>query len=363
MSEERESRRIWWIAGGALVLLVALRYLPEVENPFVAEPVAAHVALLAEGDAVARDGAHELAAGRPFQLFAVLEAKDWRGNTVWFSEAPALRIGDHEIPAAALRPWPEDPLVKVLWFTVEGTPTFVEVASAEDLERFRLEENFHPEWGNRWIAPGVVDPRLVARDTESPVRPLPFGTQRYAVRIELFAESGALTPKQRATGAAAGELLADPQRGTRLVAELPPPLARLSGAFGRPELAPGAELDAAVASRVESLAVAGLAFVRASLIAAHLAENGSAAGELVWRPIDLAVERPRWGEEAGPGDLLQAGPRLVVLFRDQGEPGRLDPADLVFDLWQGLRIRRVDEIFRGEEGLALELAALPRPPG
>jgi hypothetical protein len=363
VSEERESRRIWWIAGAALALLIALRFLPEVENPLAPEPVAAHVALLADGDTVARDGFHELAAGRPFRLFAVLEAKNWRGDTVYFSEAPALALGERAIPAAAQRRWPEDPLLKVRWFTVEGFAPVLDVSSTADLERFRLNDEFHPEWGDRWTVTGVVDPRLVQLEAGSPLRPLPFGTQRYAVRIERFAESGALTPKWRAAAPAADAVLADPALGTRLVASLPPPLARLSGAFGRPELAPAAGLDPAVAARVESLVAAGLAFVRSPLIAAHLAENGTAAAALRWRPIDLAHERPAWGDVVAAGDLLQAGPRIVVLFRDEGEPGRLDSADLVFDLWQGLRIRRIDEIFHGEGGLELELATLPRRAG
>jgi hypothetical protein len=363
VSEARESRRVWWIAGGALALLVALRFLPEIENPFAPEPVAAHVALLAEGEVVARDGAHELAAGRPFRLFAVLEAKDWRGDTIWFSPAPALEIHGRAIAADSLRPWPEDPLVRVLWFTVEGAPAYVEVASAADLARLRFEESFHPEWGGNWVVDGRIDPRLVLRDPDSPLRPLPFGTQRFAVRIEFFAAEGALTPSRRALAPPAEAVLTDRGLGTRVLASLPPPLARLSAAFGRPELDPRPGLDDETAQRLDRLVEDGIVYVRADLLAAHLAGAGTTAAELSWREIDLAVERPKWGTAAGPGDLLQAGPRVVVLFRDGGEAGRLDPADLVFDLWQGLRIRRIDEIFRGEEGLALELAALPRPAG
>lgn len=359
MSDERESRRVWWIAGGALVALVALRYLPQVENPLAPEPVAAYVAVLAEGDGVAADGSHELAAGRAFRLHAVLEAKDWRGRPIFFSEAPALRLGGREIPAAAIRRWPDDdPNLKVRWFTVEGSPAYVAVAGVGDLDRFRLEENFHPAWGSGWSAPGVIDPRLVVRDPDSPLRPLPFGTQRYAVRIEIYGEPGALTPKRRVASPGAEATLADASRGTRVVGALPPPLERLSVHFGRPELAPSATLDAAGAARLAALVDAGLVFERAPLLAAHVADNGAVAAALAWRPIDLARQRPAWGSEAGAGDLLQAGPRVVVLFRDEGEAGRLDPADLVFDLWEGLRIRRVDEVFRGEGGLELELASL-----
>jgi hypothetical protein len=363
VSEARESRRVWWIAAGALALLVALRFLPEVESPLAPEPVAAYVALLADGETVARDGVRELAAGRPFRLFAVLEARDWHGDTIYFSEAPALALGGREAPSGALRPWPEDPSVKVRWFTVEGFAPFLEVGSADDLARFRLNDEFHPEWGDGWAVPGVVDPRLAQLEAGTPLRPLPFGTQRYAVRIELFAEPGALTPRRRLASPGADELLADARRGTRVVAELPPPLARLSGYFGRVEIAAAAALEPAAAERLDALAAGGLAFVRTELLAGHLADNGTAAPALAWRPIDLAVDRPEWDTAVGLGDLLQAGPRVVVLFRDEGEAGRLDPADLAFDLWQGLRIRRLGEIFRGEGGLALEHAALPRPPG
>jgi hypothetical protein len=65
-----------------------------------------------------------------------------------------------------------------------------------------------------------------------------------------------------------------------------------------------------------------------------------------------------WGDDVGAGDLLQAGARVTVLWRDAGEPGRLDPADLVIDLFKGATIRRLDEVFLGDEGLALEVARL-----
>lgn len=359
MSEERESRRVWWIAGAVLLVLVALRFLPEIENPLEPEPVAAHVAVLSAGEMVARDGEHQLAAGTPFRLFAVLEAKDWRGETIWFSEAPALAIGGREVSAAALRPWPDDPLVKVRWFTVEGFAPYLQVGTPEALDRFRLNDNFHPEWGDRWSVDGVVDPRLALLGAASPLRPLPFGLQRYAVRIELFAEPGALTPERRVSTPAAEALLADSSLAAEVVARLPPPLAVLSAAVGRVELDVAAELDAATTARVDRLVEQRLAFDRERLLAEHVAATGTGV-ELAWLEIDLRVDRLVWGEDVGPGDLLQAGPRVVVLFRDEGESGRLDPADLVFDLWQGLHLRRIDEIFLGEESLELELATLPR---
>jgi len=361
MSEPRESRRIWWITAAVLVALVASRFLPKLGNPLAPKPVAAYVAILAEGDDAAADGMRDLAAGRPFRLYAVLEARDWRGRELWFSEAQALRIGDRDIPAAALRLWPEDPRVKVRWFTVEGAAPYLEVKNEADLDRFRAADEFHPEWGDRWSVPGVVDPKLVFLADASPLRPLPFGTQRYAVRIEFFHASNALTPETRVASPAAGEALESPQRVSGVEVSLPPPLAVLSASFGRQEIELGPEAGAAAEERVRRLESSGLAFERADLLRRHLEASGTPPDDLTWREIDVATERLDWQRDVAAGDLLQAGPRLVVLFRDAGEPGRLDPGDLVFDLWKGLHARRLDEIFRGAGEMRVDLARLSRP--
>ena len=366
MREPRESRRVWWITGGILALLVGWRLVPEVGNPLAPEPVAAHVALLAEGDAVASDGPHRLDAGRAFRLFAVLEARDWRGRAVYFTEAPALRLGDREIATGALSPWSGGAVVRVRWLTLEGFAPYLAVTAGADLERFRIVESFHPEWGDGWRAEGVVDPRLVQLEPGSPLAPLAFGTQRYAVRIELFETAEELTPRSRASSPGADAAQAGAPGLTRVVAELPPPLARVSGSFGRSEVEPAPDLAEELAAGVRALEDRDLAFTRPRLLAAHLAAAGVEPAALAWRAVDLAGERPAWGGEAAPGDLIQAGPRVVILFRDQGEANRLDPEDLVFDLWRGLHVRRIGDIFRGGEGLQVELARLAaasRPAG
>jgi hypothetical protein len=363
MAEERESRRVWWITGAVLLALVAWRFLPEVENPLAPEPVAAYVALLADGEPAAADGAHRLAAGRKFRLYAVLEARDWRGETIWFSEAPALRLGGREIPAAAIRRWPGEPIVRLLWLSVEGFAPYLEIASAADLDRFHFEEAFHAEWGRGWSVDGVVDPRAASLPASSPLRPLPFGTQRYAVRIERYADEQALTPQARWSSPGAEAAAADAAAGTSLVAALPAPLAAVSAAVGRTQLDPAAGLPAPVENRLQALHDRGAAVVGARLWAEHLAQAGTSVEALAWREVDVAGRALAWERDVSPGDVLQAGDRLVVLFRDAGEPGALDPADLAFDAARGLRLLRLDEIFAGEGGLDLELARLPRGGG
>jgi len=358
MSEERESRRIWWIAGGILAAILAWRFVPTLENPLAPKPVAAYVALLVDGATAASDGPHRIEAGKAFRLFAVLEAHDWRSGTIWYTEAPALRLGGRAIPAASLRRWPASRRLSVRWLTVEGFAPYLEVGKAADLERFTFVEQFHPEWGSGWSADGVVDPKNALLPADSPLRPLAFGTQRYAVRIELFADERALTPEARWSSPAAGATSADAPAGVALVAALPRPLATVSAALGRTQLEPSPALDEETAKRLVVLHERSAAFVATRLWAEHLAESKRSAESLVWRPVDVAAGDLVWDRDVATGDLLQAGERLVILFRDAGSPARLDPADLVFDAARGLRILRLDEVFRGEGGLQVELARL-----
>jgi len=361
VSEERSSRGVVWVTAAVLLLLVASRFVPKLGNPLAPEPTAAYVAALATGESVATDGVRELAAGKEFRLFAVLEARDWRGGSIWYSEAPALRLGGRDVPAAALRRPPDDPLIKVRWFTVEGSTPYLEVRDAADLTRFRVDDEFHPEWGSGWTVRGIVDPKLVFLEDDSPLRPLPFGTQRYAVRIEKFADSKALTPANRTSSPAAELAVEQPDRVTAVVAALPPPLDVLSAAFGRKEIEPAPDLGPTLGERIDRLAAIRLAFERARLLRRHLESNSTPPESLVWRQIDLERTILAWGRDVSAGDLLQAGPRVVVLYRDQAEAGRLDSGDLVFDLWKGLHVRRIDQVFRSDGDFELQLARLRRP--
>ena len=364
------SKLVWLVIALAVAGLVVFRFWDSIAAPFRDTPVAAFVALLPEGESVAGDGLHRLEAGARFRLFAVLETRTPTGGTVWYTEAPALRLGDREVPGDRLRRWPASGrLARVRWWTVEGFAPYLQVATADDLERFRLPGNFHPDWGSGWSVDGVVDPKNALLEPGSPLRPLPFGTQRWQVRIEIYAERTAITPSERVASPGGDELLAGAALPTGVVAALPAPLAAVSAVFGvtQVEAAPG--VGDAVGARIDDWRGRGLVFERAALLREHLESAGADPAALAWRPIDLDVAPPVWAESdaaagVAAGDLLQGGSRIVVLFRDQGEPGRLDRADLVFDYFKGARVRRLDDVFHEEGGLVLDWASTrPERPG
>ena len=181
-------QKITWIVAAVVVAgLGALLLLPKVGKIFAPELVTAWVAIAPEGADVAEIGPVELGAGRGFKLYAVLEARGHGGEAIYYTEAPGLSIGGRPVPAEALRRWNRPEPVKVLWFTVEGYVPYLELKPGDGLDRFRFEAYFRPEWGFGWTVPGTLDPahddRLVAEDR---LPRLPFGTQRFQVRIELY---------------------------------------------------------------------------------------------------------------------------------------------------------------------------------
>ena len=359
-----ESRRIWWIVAAILVALALVRWAPGWKRSLDPRPAAAYVALLADGDDVATDGPHRLEAGRAFRLFAVLEARTVTGGTVWYSDAPALRLGGRDVPSGSLRRWPAARVVRVRWFTVDGSRPFLEVASAADLDHLRFVENFHPDWGSGWSVPGVVDPQLALIEPDDHLRPLGFGTERWAVRVELYARADALTPMARASSPGAERVIDDPKPVTSLIATLPEPLAAVSAAFGEPVLKPGPEIGPEARGRIDSWVARHLVTEGDRLLVEHLDAAGVAAGRLAFHDVLLGPDGPRWGSDALPGDLLRAGDRIVILDRDRGVPGRLDPEDVVFAFEDGARAIVLSRLFEPVDGrLRLELAPVaPRVP-
>ena len=353
---EARTRWAWWLAGAIFAGVLLFRFAPELRRPFLPRPVAARVAVLPEGGSVARDGRHELVAGARFRLFAVLEARTVTGRTVWYTEAPALELDGRAVPAADLAPWPPSRIARIRWLTVEGSTPWLEVDSEAAFERLRFVENFHPDWGSGWSADGLVDPRLPVVASDAGLRPLGFGVQRFAIRVELYAAAGALAPAARFSSPGAEDVIPHPEQVTTVTASLPAPLARLSRALGEPELSLAKPIAPALAARGEELFRRDLAATGDGLIAEHLDESGRDAASLAFRTVEVGPRGPEWGSAAAPGDLLRAGGRIVVLYRDAGEPGRLDPADLAFDFEHGLRIERLAKLFRGDGGLLLDLA-------
>lgn len=362
------SKRVWVLVALVALALVVVRFWERLAAPFRDQPVAAFVALQPEGEAAARDGLHQLAAGTRFRLFAVLQARTPTGGEVWYTEAPALRLGDRQVPAERLRRWPESGRrARVRWWTVEGFSPYLSVAAADDADRFRMVETFHPEWGSGWSIAGLVDPRNVQLDAASPLKPLPFGVQRWQVRVELFADRAAITPSARAASPGGADALADAGALTTVRATLPAPLARLSAVFGLTQIEPAPGAGAELRARLDEWRRRGLSFERSSVLREHVEAAGADPAALAWQAVDLSgAGTPRWRHaEDDPGvaagDLVQGGGRIVVLFRDEGEPGRLDRADLVFDFFKGAKIRRLDEVFHGSGELRVEWAPLGQP--
>jgi hypothetical protein len=119
-----------------------------------------------------------------------------------------------------------------------------------------------------------------------------------------------------------------------------------------PPAGAGPELHA----RLADLTRRRILFSRAPLLSQVMAAAGATADGLSWRTVDLTAG-PAWGEGGvGSGDLLRAGARVVILFRDRGAPGVLDRDDLCFDYEQGAAVRPLSEVFAG--GGLVELARL-----
>ncbi|MFQ5348880.1 MAG: hypothetical protein ACE5EG_00395 [Thermoanaerobaculia bacterium] len=345
---ERETRILWTVVAGVVAAAVLIGLFGKARQELVPEPRAAWVAIAVGDDPVAASGPVELAAGEPFTLHAVLEAESWRGERVFYTEAAGLRLGGEEIPVSALRRWTGGEELRILWFTVEGAPPFLEVARAGDLERLQFREAFRADWPQAWAVPGSVEPSrrgLVAE--EYAAEAAAFGSQRFHVRIEFFGPASAVVPRLRIRSWGAAELERESERFSSVTARLAGPLAAPSAVFGTPqvELAEGAE--AGVKEAVEELWRRRLAFSRLLPLRDLLERSGRSWDELGWRAVDLE-EGPAWGAGGAlPGDVLRVGERFVILVADQGENGRLDDGDLGFDFDKGAVLRRLEEIFTG----------------
>jgi hypothetical protein len=352
----REQKIIWAVVAVVAAAVAVLMLLPKVGEALAPEPTAAWVAVEAEGSGVAEVGRVDLPADRGFRLHAVLEARGRGGETVYYTEAPALSIGDRQVPADALRRWRRPQPVKVLWFTVEGSVPFLEIKPGHALDRFRVESFFRPEWGFGWTVPGTLDPahddRLVAEDR---LPRLPFGTQRYQVRIELYQRDldRELVPQARFTspGPAAVTGGGDPGAAPAMVvATLPPPAGPASAVFGLTEIAPPPGAGADLLAGLERLTRDRRAFGRLALLATILEGVGRSFADLTWKGIGLDGEEP-WGDGGvATGDLLRVGDRVVVLYRDAGRAGVLDRADLCFDYVRGAAVRPLGDVFAESEG-------------
>jgi hypothetical protein len=371
-------RRTLYLAFGFVLLLVAVLLLwPRVREELEPELETAWVAIRPEGSDEAVVGTVELAAGTPFHLYAVLEARARDGSRVFYTEAPALRLPDGPVPAEALRRWTRPQEIRVLWFTVEGTIPFLKLEAGDTLERFRMTEFLRPEWPQTWSVPGTLDPANDDRLVRSGARgDNPFGTQRFHVRIELYGRDSRLVPEERYRSWGAAEAREQGEDFPTVVASLPGAIGPASSLFGLTEIQPPPELEKRAENGLEAaesmlreireLTRRHLAFSRLSALESVISGVGKSVDELVWRRISLDAGLP-WTAtgDTGPtgvaagvatGDLLRVGDRMVILYRDGGRPGVLDREDLCFDYALGAAVRAVGDVFVG--GGEVEVASL-----
>jgi hypothetical protein len=345
-----DQSKILWAVSGALLLILGLLFLPgRVQRELRPEPVRAFVAIQVAGDDFATEGRVEIEAGTTFRLHAVLEAAGRSGRRVFFTEAPGLVLGSEPVPEQDLRSWPGPEKAKVLWFSVEGSRPFVELAEDARLESFTFHEMFRPDWPRAWSIPGSL---LPAREAASGAygRPtgLSFGVQRYHVRIELFGRASALVPVATYSSLSAHDLPASAARFPTVISSLDGELALPSRLFGQSQVdLPGVALQREAAT-LEEWFEADLVFSYVSALRGMLDRAGVAWEDLEWRSIDLAAGPPWSSASVAAGGLLRAGERVVVLYEDRGEPGVLDYEDLCFDFREGAKVVRLSEVFSGE---------------
>jgi hypothetical protein len=347
------------VAIGVGAIAVGLLAVWQVRRVLAPRPVRAWVAIEVDGSGIADIGRVEVTAGTPCTLHAVLEAEASDGRTLYFTEAPALRLDGQPIAGEALRRWDSgDRTVQVMWFTVEGLKPYVEAPAGVDDGQVGFRASFRARWPRSWSVPALLDSSSssFAQGREL-LHDGAFGTQRYHVRVEFYDSPDALMPERRYSSWTAEALPEEEARFPTLVASLPAPLGALSRLFGLPQIEPGPGAPEPVVERLEEARERDLAFSRVGALQALLNEAGIAAGDLVWREVDLSAG-PYWrAEGVAVGDLARVGDRLVVLAADRGAVGRLDRADLCFDFERGAAVRRLGEVFTGDDGL-IEWAAL-----
>ncbi len=350
-----EKKILWTVGAVVSVVVLAFALWPAAKESLAPELIGSHVAVMPAGAEVAVVGPVEIEAGGEFTLHAVLEARDRGGEPVYYTRAPALEIGGERVPDETLRPWDRQRALRVFWFSVEGFSPYVEIEEAAQLDRFHFTEFFRPEWPSDWSVQGRLDPKFsdaLARE-EVAAGERAFGTQRFQVRIELFADEDALTAEERFVSIGADALPEAVDRFPTVYAALPGAAGPASLAFGLTQLEPPPSPDPALTARLSALARQRLAFSRVQLVGQVIRAGGESRRSLEWTSVDLN-DGPEWSDDGGSaeavgmGDLVRAGPRVVVLYRDRGTPGRLDRGDLCFDYERGASVRALSEVFSGE---------------
>ncbi|MCH9650370.1 MAG: hypothetical protein K0U98_19210 [Deltaproteobacteria bacterium] len=331
---------------GALVV-IGLWLQPHIEDELAPTLERALVAVQVEGSEVAELGTLKILSGSPFTLHAVVEARRRSGELIYYSDAPALRIAGTVVAAESLRSWDRRRPPKIRWFTVEPGKPFLRVSGLGEVDALSAQEVYRPEWPSTWSIPGRLDLAADAnRDWIHGLDQDTFGTQRYQVRIEVFDDDEALLPSQRLKSAGA-EVWTDQEALPTVTAALPGVLASVSEIFGLPQIE-GIDTTEEFREQVDSWMSERLAFDRLGVLGETLRAAGVTSESIEWRTLDLSSQ-PSWGDQVQVGDLIQVLDRLVILYKDRGVEGVLDPDDLCFDFARGASVSPLGQVFGGTE--------------
>ena len=309
------------------------------------EPVAAWVAV-EDVDGIARSALVRLRRGDPIRLHAVLEGREG-DERVFYTNAERLEIGGQPIADDALRPWPERP-VRCQWQTLQAAAPYLEIEDEGKLGSLRFTNFSQPDWGLECSVVATITARQ--RETMTvpdDARRLAFGRHSYQVRIELPEKETDLVAETSFRSPGSDELFAAPEDFPRVLVTLDGPLSTPSAVFGLSQLEPAEGLSEQAEQEIARLHDAGLFFRRALLFKELL--GGS---KLDWQLVELDVGKPfsetPQADAVAPGDWIRVGDRVMILFRDVGEAGVLDGADLGFDFERGAIVRRLSDVFVGE---------------
>jgi hypothetical protein len=342
-----------------VVAVAALFLVPSLSELGEPEATAAWVGIEVEGSGTAVVGPVEIEAGTPFTLHAILEARDG-DEPVYYTEAPGVTIGGEAVPVERVRRWDRRKPVQVLWSTVEGGRRVTELAPGNAAEQIGFVEFLRTDWPYAWSVRGRLEPDADdALATPASRLERPFGTLRYQVAIEIYAEESAI-PQQRISSWGGSQL---PQRAAdfpTVVAALPGPAGPASSVFGLTQLVAPPEAPAELQRQLVDLTREHLAYATLPVIRRVIFAAGADPENLPWRYVDFDGTLA-WGDDVHPGDLLRAGERTVVLYADAApgqteaaEPapgnGVLDRDDLCFDFVQGAGVRSLGEVFEEEGG-------------
>lgn len=335
-----------WIALAVVAIVLIVFALGRVTDELRPEPVAVWVGVQPEGESRAIVGPVVRPAGTKFQLQAVLEARSVGGDRVLYTAAEELTFLGEQVPTEELETWSRGGQIKVLWFSVEGTPPFLEVGSSADFEMLRFHENFRADFAQSWTVTGDIRPSLenFVPGNESIYPDERFGVQRFRIRMEFFGPSNRLVPKLRLESWGASELLEHASDFSSLLLTLPGSLRIPSTAFGLNQVEWAETPDEELVAELKAWKDRGVVFSKIQVLADWLEEQGTTWDKLVWTGVELAATDTR----GVPGDLLRVGDRVVWLYQDRGVIGRLDYQDLCLDFEQGARVLELGNVFAGD---------------